>query len=185
MDPTNKDNKEISYIIDSTEYTAKFSLSDILYLNPSYESLNFRKYTSEKITNLTLGEDKPSAGAIEKQSDSFFQEIFDFFLGDNTEFYLLYAQCEAAEICERYALTYRRYLLEASIDKIVQIPQAVSTALLDAVEKTSSLIQNVNFDFLQSHTKPIKHAYKMGNIEYKKATDLFWDCDLHAGVVIM
>ncbi|MBR3782705.1 MAG: hypothetical protein IKL14_04960 [Alphaproteobacteria bacterium] len=29
-----------------------------------------------------------------------------------------------------------------------------------------------NFDFLQSHTKPIKHAYKMGNIEYKKATDL-------------
>lgn len=155
MYPTSKDNKEISYIINSTKYTAKFSLSDILYLRTSNEFVNFRKYTSEKITDLTFGEDKPSAEAIEKQPDSFFQEIFDCFLGDNTEFYMLYSQCEASEICERYAFTYRRYLLNASIDRAVQIPQVINTALLDVAEKTSSLIQNVNFDFLQSITEKI------------------------------
>lgn len=161
MAPTSSDGKEISYIIDSIKYTAKFSLSDILYLCASNEFVNFRKYTSEKITNFTFGEDKPSAEAIEKQPDNFFQEIFDCFLCDNTEFYTLYSQCEVSEICECYTLTYLRYLLNTSIDSAVQISQSINTALLDVAEKTSSLIQNVNFDFLQSFAEKINSVISL------------------------
>lgn len=160
MESITNGRKEVVYSINSLNYIAKVSLRDILYLDEcsSKELVDYRKYTAEKILEHTSGDNKPNVEQIESQPDEFFKEIFDCFLLDNSDFLELYSSCESTEICERYALSYRRYLLNITVDKAAQIPQAINTALIDVAEKAASIVQEVNFDFLESIAEKINSA---------------------------
>lgn len=151
--------KDISFKIDDVEYKITISLDELLF--PKIEvddNFDYRLYVSSQIYNAIPGNAKPSVEKIKLQSDDFFIGIFDCFLYDNTDFYLLYEASTNSEICERYIETYCRYCIRNIPSAIESVNDSLSDTITRVGELTASVLQSIDFSFISEMTEKINSA---------------------------
>lgn len=151
--------KDISFKIDDVEYKITISLDELLF--PKIEvddNFDYRLYVSSQIYNAISNNVKPSIEKIKLQSDDFFISIFDNFLYDNTDFYLLYEESKSSEVCERYIETYCRFCMKNIPSALKIIDDSLSDTLAYAGKLTASVIQNIDLSFINEMTEKINSA---------------------------
>lgn len=151
--------KDISFKIDDVEYKIIISLDELLF--PKIEvddNFDYRLYVSSQIYNAIPCNVKPSIEKIKLQSDDFFISIFDYFLYNNTDFYLLYEASKNSEVCERYIETYCRYCMRNIPSAIESMNESFSNTITRVGELTASVLQSIDLSFIGEMTEKINSA---------------------------
>lgn len=151
--------KKICFEIEGTHYFANISIGELLMpMVEVHEDFDYRGYVSSQLVNAVDSQQKPTIEQVISQSDTFYIQIFDCFLVDNTEFYAVYDEVSCAEICEHYIVTYCRYCMRNLSQASARINDRMEETISAISEATSNVLQNIDLSFFSALAEKINTA---------------------------
>ena len=151
--------RKITYTINGSTYSATVSISKLLMPNCEVNNeFNYRQYVARQLIDATNSQTKPAIEQVISQSDDFFIQIFDYYLSEETDFYLIYNEIKCDEVCEHYTAAYCKYCIRTLPQASQQISESLTQTISTISEMASNLLKSVDFSFLNSLAEKINSA---------------------------
>lgn len=151
--------KRICFEIEGAHYSANVSIGELLM--PAIkvsENFDYRGYVSSQLIDAIDSPSKPTVDQVKLQSNSFYIQIFDCFLANNTVFYAIYNKVNCNEVCERYTIAYCRYCLRNLPQAYEQISESLAQIISPISKMTANILERIDFSFFNSLAEKINTA---------------------------